>query len=49
MMKATLSGDTRAMEEILKFAHDTETPILSYHHETELSAVVNLVYLTVSW
>ena len=46
MMKATLSDDTRAMEEILKFAHDTETPILSYHHETELSAVVNLVYLS---
>ena len=28
-----------------KFAHDTESPILSYSNETELSAVVNLVYL----
>lgn len=46
MLKATLSGDTRRMAEILKFAHDTETPILSYNNETELSAVVNLVYLS---
>ena len=34
------------MEEILELAHDTETPMLSYNHETELSAVVNLVYLS---
>ncbi len=26
--------------------HDTESPILSYNHETELSAVVNLAYLS---
>ena len=45
MLKATLSGDTETMAEILKFAHDTESPILSYNNETELSAVVNLVYL----
>ena len=25
--------------------HDTEVPLLSYNHETELSAIVNLVYL----
>ena len=34
------------MEEILEYAHDTETPILSYNNETELSAIVNLVYLS---
>jgi hypothetical protein len=34
------------MAEILKYAHDTESPIFSYNHETELSAVVNLVYLS---
>ena len=34
------------MEEILKFAHDTEAPILSYNSESELAAVVNLVYLS---
>lgn len=45
MLKATLAGDTGTMSEILKYAHDTESPILSYNGETELSAVVNLVYL----
>lgn len=45
MLKATLTGDTDTMAEILKFAHDTESPILSYNSEIELSAVVNLVYL----
>ena len=34
------------MEQILEMAHDTETPLLSCNHETELSAVVNLVYLS---
>jgi len=45
MLEATLRGDTDTMAEILKFAHNTEAPILSYNSETELSAVVNLVYL----
>lgn len=45
MLKATLAGDTLTMERILKFAHNTEVPLLSYNHETELSAIVNLVYL----
>ncbi len=46
MLKATLSGDTETMAEILKLAHDTESPIFSYNSEIELSAVVNLVYLS---
>lgn len=46
MLKATLSGDTKTMVEILSYAHDTETPLLSYNNETELSALVNLVYLS---
>lgn len=46
MLKATLAGDTKTMSAILKYAHDTESPILSYNHEVELSAVVNLVYLS---
>lgn len=46
MLSATLAGDTETMAEILKFAHDTETPILSYNSEIELAAVVNLVYLS---
>lgn len=45
MLKATLTGDTGTMCEILKYAHDTESPIFSYNSEIELSAVVNLVYL----
>ena len=45
MLRATLSGDTGTMEQILELAHDAESPILSYNNETELSAVVNLVYL----
>ena len=45
MLKATLAGATLTMERILEFAHNTEVPLLSYNHETELSAIVNLVYL----
>lgn len=44
MLKATLSGDIQTMTRILKYVHDTESPILSYNNEVELSAVVNLVY-----
>ena len=45
MLRATLNHDTETMAEILEFVHDTESPILSYNNETELSAAVNLVYL----
>lgn len=45
MLQATLNGNTKVMEEILQFAHDTETPLLDYNDETELTAIVNLVYL----
>ena len=45
MLSATLSGDTETMADILKLAHDTEAPVLSYNSEIELAAVVNLVYL----
>lgn len=47
MLEATLSGDVDTMAEILELAHDTEVPLLRYNNETELSAVVNLVYLSV--
>lgn len=39
------AGDTQTMAEILEYAHNTESPILSYNNEIELSAIVNLVYL----
>ena len=46
MLEATLSGDTQRMANILQYAHNTESPILSYNNEIELSAIVNLVYLS---
>lgn len=46
MLRATLGKDTEVMLEILEHAHNTETPLLSYGNEVELTAVVNLVYLS---
>lgn len=46
MLEATISGDVKTMSEILSIAHDTEIPLLSYNNETDLTAVVNLVYLS---
>lgn len=45
MLKATLEGDTVTMAEILEYAHNTEIPLLNYSNETDLTAVVNLIYL----
>lgn len=45
MLEATLAGDTKTMADIIQYAHNTEVPILSYNNETELSAIINLVYL----
>jgi hypothetical protein len=45
MLKATLSGDTKTMVKILEYAHNTESPLLNYSNEIELTAIVNLVYL----
>ncbi len=46
MLKATLSLDTDKMLSILEYAHNTETPLLSYNNESELTALINLVYLS---
>lgn len=46
MLQATIAGNIKVMEEILQFAHNTESPILSYNNEVELAAVVNLCYLS---
>ncbi|MCD8117928.1 MAG: ATP-binding protein [Lachnospiraceae bacterium] len=46
MLEATLKGNIKTMAEILQFAHDSETPLLSYNNESELTAIVNLVYLS---
>lgn len=45
MLNVTLHGETKAMSEILEYVHNTGIPILSYNHETELAAIVNLVFL----
>ncbi len=44
MLQATLDSDTQTMEEMLDYAHNTETSILSYNNEVELSYIVNLLY-----
>lgn len=46
MLQATLAGDTDTVLQILEYAHNTETPLLNYSNEAELTAVINLVYLS---
>lgn len=46
MLKATLEQDTDTMLEILEYAHNTEAPLLNYSNEAELTALINLVYLS---
>jgi hypothetical protein len=46
MLKATLNGDSDKVAEIMQYAHDTETPLLSYNAESELTVLVTLVYLS---
>lgn len=46
MLKATKAQDSETMLEILSYAHDTEIPLLNYNNETDLTAIVNLVYLS---
>ncbi|MCR5728674.1 MAG: ATP-binding protein [Lachnospiraceae bacterium] len=45
MLMATRNGDTKMMEDILQYTHDTESPLLFYNNEEELSSIINLVYL----
>ena len=45
MLDATKAGDIATMLDILEFAHNTESPLLSYSNEAELAAVIRLVYL----
>jgi hypothetical protein len=46
MLKATLNGDTETVANIMQYAHDTETPLLHYNSESELTVLVTLVYLS---
>lgn len=45
MLMATLHGDVATMTEIIQAAHDQEVPLLRYANESDLAALVNLVYL----
>jgi len=45
-LKATLDCDAEQVAEIIKFAHDTETPLLNYNSESELTVLITLVYLS---
>lgn len=45
MLKATLNRDSDKVAEIMKYAHDTESPLLQYNSESELTVLVALVYL----
>ncbi len=45
MLAATLHRDTATMCQIIQAAHDQEIPLLRYANESDLAALVNLVYL----
>ncbi|WP_234122775.1 AAA family ATPase [Clostridium hydrogenum] len=46
MLKATVNGDTKTVEEILHDVHNSEIPILQYNDENSLSCVLTLAYLS---
>ena len=46
MLQATKDGNTELMAKILEYAHNTESPLLNYNNEAELTMIVNMVYLS---
>lgn len=46
VLEATLNMEEETVAELLEYVHDTETPLFSYNRENELTAVVNLLYLS---
>lgn len=46
MLAATKALDTEKMAKILEYAHHTESPLLNYSSEAELTMIVNMVYLS---
>ena len=46
MLKSTVNGDTKVVEEILHDIHNSEIPILKYSDENSLSCVLTLAYLS---
>lgn len=45
MLEATKKGDTEGMAEILEHVHHTESPLIRYSDEAELSKVITFAYL----
>ena len=45
MLAATKAADTETMVEILERVHNTESPLIRYSNEAELSKVITFVYL----
>ncbi len=45
ILDATLEGDSKTVEEILSHIHNTESPVLHYNREAELTLVVTFAYL----
>jgi len=45
MLAATKAGDTKTMTEILEHVHNTESPLIRYSDEAELSKVITFAYL----
>ena len=46
MLQATKAADTQTMEEILSFAHNTESPLNLYNRESELTLLIKWAYLS---
>ena len=46
MLQATRALDTKTIAEILSHVHDSEVPLWDYNRESELTAIVNLAYLS---
>lgn len=45
MLEATKKGDVKTMVAILEHAHNTESPLIRYSDEAELSKIITFVYL----
>lgn len=45
MLEATKAGDTKTITEILERIHDTESPLIRYSSEAELSKIITFAYL----
>ena len=46
MLESTLKKDKKAMEKLIKEAHDINIPIIKYNDENSLARIVTLVHLS---